>query len=395
MNTSNGSGVSVGRPGLDLNKPLILADDQREEWITFDGDGVTFDAAAKRILDADAKDGERIDQGIAALNTWAFGPAPSTTEGRAVAALATIPAPGREPRMVPLRAHAFSQLCSRVGAPAPYIAKLPAKLQMACVNHGLQADQDGGSKLLRMAGGEARAILSSRYAPLDNALVIEIMRTTLREAGMLADVRVRSVALGATASMRLTLPGDDMVVANPAKVGDIVEVGFDLLNGEIGNRSISVAPMVWRLVCLNGMRSCDRGLQQKLRHVGSSERLIEAFRDAVPSALGAARGMRTKMVAAVDMLVDNLLGEFAGLAAFGLTVPDRRDVARDVMAERTIALPEDTKSWGDIMAAAPPASVYDVLNGMTHVAQSRGTDRRLEMEEAASAYLDRRIRRTR
>jgi hypothetical protein len=93
------------------------------------------------------------------------------------------------------------------------------------------------------------------------------------------------------------------------------------------------------------------------------------------------------MAKAVDRLVDDLLSEFDSLRAFGLTANESRDVARDVMADRSLALPTDTSEWGKIFANVHTVSAYDVMNGVTYLAQGRGTDRRLELEEAASAYL--------
>lgn len=372
---------------LDWRQPLKLRSDQRSDWHSFGNGGLTFDEAAQKILDADREDGRRFDIGAAKLGSWAFGPAPDGT-----AALATLPAPGREQRLLPLRAHAFRQLCARVGAPAPYIEKLPAKLAMVCLNHGMQQVDDDRGNLLRLAGGEVRAVLSDRYAPLDNEVVLDTLRSTLRAAGMLGDVRVRSIAHGPTAQMRMTLPGSDIVVENPSRVGDVVEVGLDLLNGEVGNRSISISPVTWRLVCLNGMRSADRSSQQRLRHVGDPERLVEAFRDAVPSALAEAQGMGKRMQEAVDVVVDDLLAEFDGLRVFGLGKGDARDVAADVLAERSLALPTAASDWKEAFEQAGDITAYDVLNGITHVAQTRSVERRLEMEEAASAYLRRRTR---
>jgi hypothetical protein len=373
-------------PALDLTQPLRLAPDQREQWQSFAGDGLTFDEAIEHIFAAAKADGERHDIGIAALSSYAFGPAPDGT-----AALATIPAPGRERRLVPLRHHAFGQLCQRVGAPSAYVAKLPAKLQMACLNHGIQRGQEDGGNLLRMAGGEARALLSDRYAALDNELLVDTLRTTLREAGMLADVRVRALATGPTTSLRLTLPGDAIEMRS-RKVGDVVEHGLDLLNGEIGNRAVNISAMTYRLVCLNGLRTGESSGAARLRHIGDPARLAEAFRDAVPSVLAESQGLRKQMAAAVDRMVDDILGEFEGLSAFGLSRTESRDVARDVMAERAVALPEKTDDWGDILRAQHDVSAYDIVNGITHVAQNRGTDRRLEMEEAAGRYLRRATR---
>lgn len=378
--TSNG-----GPTPRDLNKePLPFLQNQRERWVDFPGEGKTFLEAAEIILAAAKEDGEREELGIGDLSTWAFGPNPAT----GVASLATVPLPGRPQHMVPLREHAFGQLCTRIGAPAAYIKKLPGKLQMACVQHGLRGLGDETAATLRLAGGEARALLSDRYAALDNHLIVDTLERTLRDAGMLGDVRVRSVALGPTCSLRMTLPHEDKVIAS-RKVGDIVELGLDILNGEIGNRAVSICPLTWRLVCLNGMRRADREVSHRLRHVGDPARLVEAFKDAVPAAIASARGLREQMEKATNRLIDDLLNEFDSLRAFGLTVTDTRDVAADVLAERSLALPANTDEWGSVFAQVRDVSAYDVLNGITHVAQRKGTDARIEMEEAAGKYLQR------
>lgn len=386
IQSSNGRGAATQPPALDMSQPLRLLDNQTEHWQNFK-EPITFDEAAGIIADAHRADGDRDDLGVGDMSTWAFGPSPD-----GIAAIAPIPAPGRSQHLIPLRRHAFSQLCERAGAPPQYIRKLPVKLQMACMNHGMrQMDEKHRAGTLRLAGGSARAVLSDRYAALDDHLVLDVMETTLRAAGMLGDVRVRALATGPTMALRLTLPGEDIVVKSP-QVGDVVEIGLDLLNGEIGNRAVSIAPMTYRLVCLNGMRRADRDAVSRLNHVGDPERLKEAFRDAVPSAIAASQGLRQRMETAVDRLVDDLLGEFNGLQAFGLTKSESRDVAGDVMAQRRIALPADTKEWSETFASIRDLTVYDVMNGVTHVAQSRSTDRRLEMEEGAARYLMNRTR---
>lgn len=385
--TATYSGRNGREAPMDLSRDsLLVLPNQREHWHTFNNGGASFEEAAQMILDARAVDGDCEDQGIGDLSSWAFGP---SDDGHA--AIAPIPLPGRD-RQAPivLRDQAFGQLCSLAGAPSQYIRKLPAKLQMACVNYGMRAIKDK-SALLRKAGSQGRAIVSDRYAALDDALVLEVMGNTLHKAGLLNDVRVRAVATGPTTALRLTLPSDQVVVKSPVK-GDIVEIGLDLLNGEIGNRAVNITPTTYRLICLNGMRSADRSEAHRLRHVGAPKRLEEAFRDAVPAAIASSRGLRDQMERAVDAMVDDLLDEFDSLSAFGLSQSDARDVARDVMAGRSLALPDKTDAWGDVLRGVEGVSVFDIANGVTHVAQSHGTDKRIELEEAGAKYMQRRVR---
>lgn len=370
------------RPRLDMStEPLALHGNQGEHWRDYEAQHLTFDDACEMILASHREDGERQDLGVGDLSTWAFGPTP---EG--YAAIAPIPMPGRPAHLIPLREHGFRQLCARINAPPRYIRKLPAKLQIANVNWGLSRTPEKAATL-RLADGQARAIVSDRYAALDDEVVLEVLRQTLHSAGMLSDVRVRAISTGITTAMRLTFPtGDDSLTR---KVGDVVECGLDFLNGEVGNRVVSLTPVLWRLVCLNGMRRGERKLdeQLRLRHIGAPERLEQAFRDAVPVALQSSAEIRQRMDKAVDRLLDDVLSEFDGLRSFGLSAGEARNVGRQVMAEREVALPEDKKQWRDVLAEVEGVTVFDVANGITRHAQNYSTDRRLDLEEAGAKYL--------
>lgn len=388
LTTENETPQRANGTPWNIEQPMQMLGNQPERWTSFK-DPIGFDDAAQLIMKAAKADGEREDVGIASLKGYLIGPRPAD----GVASLVTVPVAGRESRQIPLRRHAFSQLCGRAGAPSDYIRKLPTKLQMACLNHGIQNGDDKGN-LVRLANGEARAILSHGdrgYAVVDNEMVIDTLRTTLQAQGLLGETRVRSLAVGRTCSLRLTFPEHDAIVKGSPQVNDIVEIGLDVLNGEVGNRSISISPMTMRLICLNGMRRADKGGAMNLRHVGNPERLAESFRDAVPLALAASLGLRTRMESAVDSMINSVLDEFDALKAFGLSATESHDVARDVMTTRSVSLPTNHKEWGDMLAEVDDVSVYDVLNGITHVAQSKGTDRRIDMEESAARYLFRRV----
>jgi len=370
---------AVAGSAFDLSRePLRLVPDQGEHWINY-SKPVSFDEAAQTIIRAATVDGDRLDLGVGDLSTWFFGPLPDGT-----AAITPAPVPGRQQHLVPLRTHAFRQLCARTGAPSSYVEKLPAKLQIALVNHGLRATaEDGRAATLRLAGGSARAIVSDRYAALDDERVLEVLRNTLRAAGRLDEAQVRAVSVGTTTALRMTFPEHTATIARSRQVGDIVETGLDIVNGEIGNRFLSFTPSTWRLACLNGMRRQTKEVASRLRHTGDPNRLLEAFTDALPVALAGGVQLRERMARSVDNLIDDVLGEFAGLSAFGLRAAEIRDVTRDALP----ALPASTDHWAEMVADVRDLSQYDVANAITHFAQSRPVDRRIELEEAASAYL--------
>lgn len=375
-------------PGLAGEPSMTVLPDQAAAWTRRAANApLTWDQAREIVAAADATDGRRQDLAIADVSTWLIGPHPET----GVASMRPIPIPGRpDPGFIEMRKSAFAHLCSAIGAPAGYMLRLPARLASGCLSVSLQRmPEDQRGRLLRMADGQARALASERYAPLDNGLVLDTLERTLRSMGMLSDVRVSDLAVGPTMAMRVLLPGE----AVPVRAGDVIQHGLDIANGETLNRSVSLAPSTYRLVCTNGMRRWDRGVMKRWNHVGDPERLHERFREAVPVTLAEAHGLRERMARALDAFVDDALGEIAGLEAFGFTAGETREIAVDLYANRGVALPASgtRDAWRDLIGPGnASASAYDVANAITHAAQQQAPEDRLTWEERAGAYVMRR-----
>jgi hypothetical protein len=358
--------------------PLRPRPDQRERWHTFT-DPVSFDAAAQRILDAHREDGERDDVITTDLRSWAFG----SQDGRTMQ-LVRIPFAGRDPgEPLPLRELAFSQLAQKIGAPAPYLRELPAKLQMACVNYGLARRE--GAALLRLAGGEVRAVLSDRYAAADDALLLDIVSDCLDRTGYRHDVMVRAAGVGPHTVLRLTLPGEGV----PVKVDDVIEHGIDLGNSELGLRSVQVTPVTHRLICTNGMRAWRSQAAVRMRHIGDPERLRDQIADAIPVAFAEARGDLDKWKRAVDVLVDNALEEIESLRGFGLSGAEVRAVGQTLVEDQHL-LSASGSGQSVREALGVPTSAFEVANAITATARTKGTAARLGLEEVGHRYLTRR-----
>lgn len=359
-------------------QPLRPRPDQRDDW-TPCRKPITFDQATKRVLDAHRTDGRREDLVTTDLRSWAFG----SDDGKTMQ-LVRVPFAGRDPgEPLALRDLAFSQLCTRVGAPAAYVRELPAKLQMANLNWGLTRERSPA--LLRLAGGEVRAVLSERYAAADDELLLDIVADCLDRTGYRADARVRSIAVGAHTLLRITLPHE----GKPVRVGDVIEHGIDIGNSEVGLRSVQVTPVTYRLVCTNGMRAWKSEATVRMRHVGDTARLQDQLRDAIPVAFAEARGDIDRWKLAVDALVDSALDEIDMLRGIGLSAGDAKAVGRTLASELNL-LPEgvETRSFRD--ALSTKTTVYDVANAITATARQRPTASRLTMEEVAHRYLVRR-----
>ena len=353
--------------------PLRPLPDQPERWHTF-SEPKPFDEAAQLILDAHHADGVRDDLVTTDLRGWAFG----STDGQSME-LVRIPFAGREVGTpLALREHAFGQLCTKVGAPANYLRTLPPKLQIANVNWGLS--QKRAPALLRLAGDEVRAIVSDRYAPADDELLLEMVGDTLDRTGYRHDAMVRSVGVGAHTVIRITLPGEGKAV----KVGDVIEHGVDIGNSELGLRSVQITPVTYRLVCTNGMRSWRSEASVRMRHIGDPSRLHDQLRDAIPVAFAEARGDLDRWQRAIDVLIDSAIDEVESLRRFGLSAGDVRAVGNTLAQEQNL-LPAGSRSLREMLEVE--SSAFDVANAITATARERATEARLAMEEVGHRYL--------
>lgn len=115
-------------------------------------------------------------------------------------------------------------------------------------------------RMVRTLDGNARAFLSDRYRPLDdydlaNAILPEIFRQP--------EMRLESSQF---TESRFYLKAVFPKIQAEVKKGDVVQIGLVVSNSEVGAGAMQVMPMVYRLVCLNGMISPDYG--QRRYHVG-------------------------------------------------------------------------------------------------------------------------------
>lgn len=129
--------------------------------------------------------------------------------------------------------------------------------------------------MLRTLDGTARAFLSDRYRRIDN---FEVAQTVLPIIGNMPGATVESCEL--TDSRLYIKVVDPRVTAEIVK-GDVVQAGVVITNSEVGLGSVNVSPLIFRLVCSNGMIAQDAGIRKY--HVGRINEQggdnFEIFRD--------------------------------------------------------------------------------------------------------------------
>ena len=250
---------------------------------------------------------------------------------------------------------------------------MPAPLQLANLNYLLAEHDEGSSATLRLRNNEVAAIVSGRYAPLDPVELMETIRSALERFGILHDVRVRGVASGLVDNLRLVLPAEEKAI----KPGDVSALGLDITGSSFARSAIHVSPVIWRLVCSNGMRRAERGSGFSFRHVGDSDRLRDAVSEAIPSALVHARGVMDQWRRSVSFMVEDVQRQIDSLRE--LTIPEKKNLEAGMLRETGHPeLPEHV-------------DLYSFVNAMTASAKDAAPARRLDIEALAGEVLTRHV----
>lgn len=163
------------------------------------------------------------------------------------------------------------QLAEKLKVPFAYFERMreqqPALLDRN-INTWLGAEDD--NRMIRTLDGKVRAVLSSRYRRLDNFDLAEHILPVLQR---LPGARFESVELTDTRMyLKVVTPAVEYEVAP----GDIVQAGVVVSNSEVGCGSLAVQPLIYRLVCSNGLIASDRSMRKT--HIGKT---LEAGEEAV------------------------------------------------------------------------------------------------------------------
>ena len=170
-----------------------------------------------------------------------------------------------------LNENAHRQLGLQLKIPAPYYERMRAEnpgLLMANVNGWFQQSPDT-RRMVRTLDGTARAILSDRYRRIDN---YEVAQKVLPIISEMQGARIESCELTDT---RMYIKVVNTRLEAEVVPGDIVQSGIIISNSEVGLGSVSIQPLVYRLVCSNGMVVNDA--QTRRNHVGRVNEASENY----------------------------------------------------------------------------------------------------------------------
>lgn len=162
--------------------------------------------------------------------------------------------------------HAHRQVAERLEIPKKYYDRIRHD-HPALLDHNVNTlfRERPDRRMVRCfdwGGGDktARAFVSDRYRRRDN---IDLVEAVLPVLGEIPDVQFVSCAL---TPERLYIKAVTPRVQAEVKKGDVVQAGVVLSNSEVGDGALWVRPLVFRLICLNGMIVPDAALRGY--HVG-------------------------------------------------------------------------------------------------------------------------------
>ena len=143
---------------------------------------------------------------------------------------------------------AHRQIGERTKIPAKYYDRmLTEKPSLLADNVNTWLHAEPKRRMVRTLDGTARALLSDRYQRIDNYDVANVAMPILQEV---KDLEIKSCEV---TERKMYLKVVSPRVRGEVKRGDEVQAGLVISNSEIGYGSVNIQPMVFRLVCLNGM----------------------------------------------------------------------------------------------------------------------------------------------
>lgn len=264
--------------------------------------------------------------------------------------------------------------------PAPYYDRMRTEFPDLLTRNvnGWLAKEPENRRMLRTLDGTARAFLSDRYRRIDN---YEVAQSVLPIIGNMAGASVESCEL--TDSKMYIKVVNQRITAEIAK-GDVVQAGIVITNSEVGYGSVSVRPLIYRLVCSNGMIAEDGSIRKY--HVGRANEADDNFniyRDETIEADDRAFLMKIEdaVSAAVDQVrFNSIVSRLRESREAKIDPPAVPKVVELTAKEYSISQAESEGILGHLIAGGD-LSLYGLANAVTrHARDVDSYDRSTELE---------------
>lgn len=332
----------------------------------------TFAEAGKALLAAQEADGTRSDVSGVDLSRSRI----AVDTGRLVL--------NTERGTFPLRLQAAKQICQQVKAPWAYLKTLPAEKALGALNWSL-GTHGKADRTLRLAGDEARALVSDRYGAMDDRTWLRMVFQALREADLLDEARVPTWSTGKVTKMEVNF-GDQATGPD----GFMLRTGLGFRNGELGNAPASGHGIGFRIVCANSLTRSSKAGAWKRRHVGDPKAQLADLVEAIPGLLNAGKALVEGSYHAMGIELSREAIE-ARLKRMKLTKAEIarcvEEAAHEVHMRQTHAAYVDRAS-AEVYAEIADFTAWDMVNGLTAVGRDCNEQRGHELEVLGASILE-------
>ena len=201
---------------------------------------------------------------------------------------------------------AHGQIGEYLQIPSKYYEKMRTEspsLLATNVNHWFQRAPQTAEpvqKMVRTLDGNVRAFLSNRYRRIDN---VQVAETVLPIIGQMQGAEVKSCEL---TDRKMYLKVVNPRLTTEIRKGDVVQAGIVISNCEVGLGSVNIAPLIYRMVCSNGMIAQDGNVRKyHIGRVNEADYDMGIFRDDTIAADDAAFMMKVRdaVYAAVEQAI--------------------------------------------------------------------------------------------
>lgn len=171
---------------------------------------------------------------------------------------------------------AHAQIAARLQIPQKYYQKMrlenPTLLDWN-VNDWFRKTPE--RRMIRVLDGNARAFLSDRYRRLDNLELADAVFPIIQE------MKGAEIDSCQVTESHMFIKVINKKMKEEVSVGDVIYAGICISNSEVGLGSLKIEPLLYRLVCKNGLVVKDYA--QKRYHVGkqieSEDNAYELYSD--------------------------------------------------------------------------------------------------------------------
>lgn len=284
---------------------------------------------------------------------------------------------------------AHRQIATYTGIPAKYYDRMQEEapeLLARNVNTWFSMNRD--KRMIRTLDGTARAFLSNRYRCLDNYEVATTILPIIAEMARSEQAKIESCEL---TESRMYLKVVTPRITAEVVPGDVVQAGFIVSNSETGQGSVTVSPLIYRLVCSNGMILPDGRLRKY--HVGRDNEAAEDFtiyRSATMEASDRAFLMKmedTVRAAANQTIFDGAVAKMREARDAKIEAKTAPQVVELVTKEYGFSQEEGRGILGHLIDGGE-LSLYGLANAVTRQAQDvESYDRSTDMEAAGYSIL--------